>query len=209
MDLLDDDSTHLRPVYDQVRLLLKSAADAQASSQPVASTPFGKAAAQLQIALAQGDQAKRFSREASEQSSSRIPKSKRPVFEPPNDEKEAAIQALLAAYPTASVGSSRKTIEIYDPNGSQEDWEAILYSPEMRCLMQPHKRWSISQTIVPEDDIEDFVEKLPEADKFTVEMAKVMAPWMFDLPVGGDAAMSRIEALRDAVARGDIKSPFS
>ena len=158
--MLTAETTGMRAFYQAGRFLLKSAADAQAADQPLATTPFGKAAIHLQSALAQADHAKKFSKEASDRSSSRIPKSQRPVFAPLDDKREAAIEALLAANPAISVGSSRQTIEIYAPQGTTDDFHDMLEIPEMIHFMQPNGRWKKSVSIIPRADQAAAAEKL-------------------------------------------------
>jgi hypothetical protein len=156
----DESMTDLRPFYDRARFLLKSAADAQAYNQPVACTPLGNAAAHLQSALAQGDQAKKFSKEASDISSSRIPKSQRPVFAPMDNMKESALKALLDDHPTASAGSSRQTIEIYDPNGSIDNFHKMRDTVAMLYLQQPYGPSSQIVCMIPQAEQAAAAEKL-------------------------------------------------
>lgn len=118
---------------------MTEAADAKHQSKSLQNTAFVRAAKYLETIFLEDGNAKKFSVAAFKQSSGRVPKSLRPKF-PAQADLEPAVAALQERYPTASIGSLRKTIEIYDPQGSLQKFETMLDSPEMKALLLDGKR---------------------------------------------------------------------
>ncbi|KAK5674876.1 hypothetical protein LTS10_012288 [Elasticomyces elasticus] len=135
--------------------LLKAAADADAKAVDVGTTAFA-AIGMLQPAIA--EHGKKYSQAAFDCSSGRIPKDRRPVLNNNTGKiSEASITAFMQYLPGASVGSSRRTIEIYHPQGNMQkaDWifNGIPMSPFRRAIMPGGTSKNI-HVIVPESDID-------------------------------------------------------
>ncbi|KAK3628578.1 hypothetical protein LTR56_018521 [Elasticomyces elasticus] len=128
------DKSHL----DAVFRLLKAAADADAKAVDVGTTAFA-AIGMLQPAIAEHGK-------------------KRPVLNNNTGKiSEASITAFMQHLPGASVGSSRRTIEIYHPQGNMQkaDWifNSIPMSPFRRAIMPGGTSKNI-HVIVPESDVD-------------------------------------------------------
>lgn len=135
---------HIGEVPGAAYRLLKEAADTYAKSESdegnesIANTPFAAGCAVVQDSLA-GGQGNRFCQAALGLSSGHLHKENRPAATP-NPEKvvpEAAIEEFLRRLgPGASISSSRRTIEVYDPTGNVEKMDWIFNDPSMTPIME-------------------------------------------------------------------------
>ncbi|KAK5728970.1 hypothetical protein LTR15_002111 [Elasticomyces elasticus] len=136
--------------------LLKAAADADAKSVDIGTTALAAVGMIQQPAIA--EHGKKYSQAAFDCSSGRIPKNKRPVLNNNTGKiSEASVTAFMQHLPGASVGSSRRTIEIYHPQGNMQkaDWifNSIPMSPFRRAIMPGGTSKNI-HVVVPESDID-------------------------------------------------------
>ncbi|KAF2173684.1 hypothetical protein M409DRAFT_48624 [Zasmidium cellare ATCC 36951] len=123
-----------RSSYQLTYFLMKEAADAQTQSKPIHTTAFARAAKVLEHILKEGDKAKKFSTAAFNMSSGRIPKASWPQF-PAQRDVDPAVAKLQECYPVTTIGTLRKTIEMYDPNGSAEAFESMMNTSAMQDLL--------------------------------------------------------------------------
>ncbi|KAK5721311.1 hypothetical protein LTR17_014681 [Elasticomyces elasticus] len=160
MDLLDKlvakvsqkDNSYPSTVF----YLLKTAADADAKSVDVGTTALAAAGMILQPAIA--EHGKKYSQAAFDCSSGRISKDRRPMLNNNTGKvSEASITAFMQHLSGASVGSSRRTIEIYHPQGNMQkaDWifNSIPMGPFRRAIMPGDTSKNI-HVIVPESDVD-------------------------------------------------------
>ena len=122
----------------------------------------------MQEALATGDTTNRLSKVAFDQSSGSIPKAKRPQFKTEDEEVEQAVDTLSSMLPDASIGSSRQTIEIYDPNGTMGTLERLLGMESLAKLM-PNGRDRQTKAIITNAMVDN-----PD---FAAEMESVYGEW--------------------------------
>ncbi|KAK4498022.1 hypothetical protein PRZ48_010678 [Zasmidium cellare] len=148
-----------KTTYDVTYFLLKEVAESQARSTPIQSTAFARAAQILEDILKDGDNGKKLSIAAFNMSSGRIPKTSRPQF-PAQPDLEPSLAALQEDIPGMSVGSLRKTVELYDPQGSVRKFEAMLDTPAMRPLLSGGSPSPITVAMLPERRIEN--DEVPE-----------------------------------------------
>lgn len=114
---------------------IKSAADANAKGQPISETV--KTVAQI-IQPTIASTGKKYSNEALRLSSGHIPKDHSPRLSPssmPPIEDIEIEETMKEYFPGGSVGSSRKTIEIYDPTGSIRKFKDLVYDRMLLSIM--------------------------------------------------------------------------
>ncbi|KAK4889286.1 hypothetical protein LTR27_011892 [Elasticomyces elasticus] len=124
--------------------LMKAAADADTKALDVGTTAFA-VVGMLQPAII--EHGKKYSQAAFDHSSGRIPKDKRPVVDVASKISEPSIQAFMQQLPGASVGSSRRTIEVYDPYGSVKKLDHIFNSRSMHQVTSAIMPGGISKDI--------------------------------------------------------------
>lgn len=143
--------------------LMETAADAEAQSKPISATPFAQAAAEMER-LVQKD-GKRFSQEAYRMSSGTISEEFRPGFVGDLPNISASLTTLKEENHRISVGSSRSTIEIYDPAGSAENFNDLLRSALLDDLLVDDDS-ELVETFLPTAVTEYFEPSRPSITHF-------------------------------------------
>lgn len=137
--------------------LLRTAAHAEHASKPVSGTPLAQAAALLDSVI--GEQGQKFSTAAHHRSSGHEPKHMRPEFGPAPADVTADIAAILKDHPGASVGTSQKTIEIYDPRGSYEAYGRLIQDRRLKKII-PGGPSLNNQMLCPADELDSSLSEV-------------------------------------------------